>query len=193
MLLGPFVGLVTPLLAAQILWINLLTHGLTGVAIGAEPAAPGLMDRPPRPPEQSVLGDGLWQRVVLLSALLSLATLGLALWAHEQGRPWQTMVFVALTALQLGVALGLRPRQLTTENPLLLAAVGGSLLLAVAGVYLPVLQDLLGTEPLPAPDLAVAVGTGLLGWLGVRATRRRSRGQASPGSGPGHGTRHDTT
>ena len=40
MLLGPFIGLVVPLLAAQILWINLLTHGITGVAIGAEPASP---------------------------------------------------------------------------------------------------------------------------------------------------------
>lgn len=47
MLIGPFVGLGLPLLAAQILWINLLTHGLTGVAIGAEPVEPGLMTRPP--------------------------------------------------------------------------------------------------------------------------------------------------
>ena len=66
MLLGPFLGLVVPLVAAQILWINLLTHGITGVAIGAEPVSPDAMSRPPRPPEQSVLGDGLWQRVVVV-------------------------------------------------------------------------------------------------------------------------------
>ncbi|HEY6932037.1 MAG TPA: HAD-IC family P-type ATPase, partial [Marmoricola sp.] len=62
MLVGPFTGLRVPLLAAQILWLNLLTHGLTGVAIGAEPVDPRAMSSPPRPPEQSVLGSGLWQR-----------------------------------------------------------------------------------------------------------------------------------
>jgi Ca2+-transporting ATPase len=172
MLVGPFTGLVTPLLAAQILWINLLTHGLTGVAMGAEPAAPGVMDRPPRPPEQSVLGDGLWQRVVVMSVVIATATLALGLWAEGSGREWQTMIFVALTALQLGVALGLRPKQLTVENPLLLAAVGGSFLLAVAGVYVPVLQELLGTESLPLGDLLLAAATGLVGWFGVRLRPR---------------------
>jgi Ca2+-transporting ATPase len=171
MLLGPFVGLVVPLIAAQILWINLLTHGLTGVAMGAEPVASDAMRRPPRPPAQSVLGEGLWQRVLVVSSFLSLVTLALGLWAHHDGRAWQTMIFVALTCLQLGVALGLRPVQLTRENPLLPLAVVGSLLLALAGVYVPVLQDLLGTSALPAVDLALAVGAGALGWLAARVTR----------------------
>ena len=113
MLLGPLVGLGVPLLAAQILWINLLTHGVTGVALGAEPVEPGLMERPPRPPDQSVLGDGLWQRVLVVAAILSVTTLGLGYWAHGSGREWQTIIFVALVSTQLGVALGLRPRQVT--------------------------------------------------------------------------------
>jgi Ca2+-transporting ATPase len=170
MLLGPFLGLVVPLVAAQILWINLLTHGITGVAIGAEPVSPDAMSRPPRPPEQSVLGDGLWQRVVAVSGLLSVATLALGLWAHDDGRAWQTMIFLALTCLQLGVAVGIRPLQLTRQNPLLPLAVAGSLLLAVAGVYVPVLQDLLSTTALPAADLALAVAAGGLGWLAARVT-----------------------
>ena len=70
MLLGPFLGLIVPLIAAQILWINLLTHGITGVAIGAEPGSPDAMTRPPRPPAQSVLGDGLWQRVLVSRSFL---------------------------------------------------------------------------------------------------------------------------
>ena len=60
------------------------------------------------------------------------------------------MIFLALTCLQLGVAVGLRPVQLTRQNPLLPLAVAGSFLLALAGVYVPVLQDLLGTTALPA-------------------------------------------
>lgn len=171
MLLGPFLGLAVPLTAAQILWVNLLTHGITGVAIGAEPVSPDAMSRPPRPPAQSVLGDGLWQRVVLVSMLLSVVTLGLGTWAHQEGRVWQTMVFLVLTCLQLGVAVGLRPRPLTMQNPFLPLAVVGSFLLALAGVYFPVLQQLLGTASLPAADLVLAVALGVLGWVAARATR----------------------
>ena len=172
MLLGPFLGLTVPLVAAQILWINLLTHGITGVAIGAEPASPDAMQQPPRPPAQSVLGEGLWRRVLVVSTFLSAATLTLGVWAHDDSRPWQTMIFVALTCLQLGVAVGIRPVQLTRANPLLPLAIVGSFLLAVAGVYVPVLQDLLGTTALGGPDLVLAVGTGAVGWLATRATRR---------------------
>ena len=172
MLLGPFTGLVVPLVAAQILWINLLTHGLTGVALGAEPAAPGLMHRGPRPPEQSVLGDGLWRRVLAISAVLGVASLGLGVWAQDAGKAWQSMVFLALTCLQLGVALGLRPRLFAWQNLFLPLAIAGSLLLALAGIYLPVLQDLLGTVALPAADVALALGTLLLGWLAARVTGR---------------------
>jgi Ca2+-transporting ATPase len=183
MLVGPFVGLgLLPLVAAQILWINLLTHGITGVALGAEPASPRVMTQPPRPPEQSVLGDGLWQRVVLVSAVLGVATLALGVWASGEGRAWQTMIFVALTALQLGVALGLRPRQLTRANPFLLVAVAGSFLLAVAGVYVPLLQELLSTEALPAGDLAVAAGVGVVGWAAARLS-----GRLLGGTGQGRG------
>ena len=168
MLIGPFVGLTVPLLPAQILWINLLTHGFTGVALGAEPTEPGLMDRPPRDPAQSVLGDGLWERVVVLGAVLAMVALGLGVWAQDTGQAWQSMVFVSLTSLQLGVALGLRPRLLTRENPFLPAAVAGSLLLALAGVYVPAVQDMLGTVPLSTTEVAVAAGTGLLGWCALR-------------------------
>ncbi len=187
MLLGPFLGLAVPLIAAQILWINLLTHGITGVAIGAEPVSPDAMNRPPRPAAQSVLGDGLWQRVLMVSMLLSVVTLGLGVWALHNGRGWQTMIFLALICLQLGVAMGLRPVQLTRQNPLLPAAVAGSFLLALAGIYLPVLQDLLGTSALPAADLALAAGTGILGWMAARITRSPTRkAQPSPSTRQDH-------
>ena len=179
MLIGPFTGLLVPLLAAQILWINLLTHGFTGVALGTEPAGRGIMRRAPRPPAQSVLGDGLWQRVVVVSVVISAATLALGLWGQSSGRAWQTMVFLSLTCLQLGVAIGLRPRQLTTRNPLLPAAILGSFMLALAGIYLPALQDLLGTVALPARDAAIASSAVVIGWIASRLTRHR--GDNHPG------------
>ncbi len=86
MLAGPFLGLPLPLLPAQILWVNLLTHGLPGVALGSEPVDPAVMRRPPRPPTESVLGAGLWQRILRVGIVITAVTLGAAVWA-DQHRP----------------------------------------------------------------------------------------------------------
>ncbi|MFI6785934.1 cation-translocating P-type ATPase [Nonomuraea sp. NPDC050383] len=171
MLLGPFAGLALPLLPAQILWINLLTHGLPGVALGGEPSVPGSMAVPPRPPGQSILGAGLWQRLVRIAVVLTAVTLGVAVWGHQTGRPWQSMAFFALGATQLGVALGSRTRPGTLANPMLLLAVAGALVLQLAGLYLPPLQELLGTEPLAPGDLLIVGALSILGYAAVRLDR----------------------
>ena len=159
MLAGPFLGMALPLLPAQILWINLLTHGLTGVALGAEPAAEAVMRRPPRPPAESVLGAGLWKRILRIAVLITAVTLVVALWGHISGREWQTMAFLTLGTMQLTVAIALRARPRTWANPFLLVAVGSAWLLQLSAVYVPPLAELLGTQPLP-----------------LRRPRRRHRG-----------------
>jgi Ca2+-transporting ATPase len=183
MLLGPFAGLALPLLPAQILWINLLTHGLPGVALGGEPALPGSMADPPRPPSQSILGAGLWQRLIRIAVVLTAVTLGVAVWGHHTGRPWQSMAFFALGAAQLGVALGSRTRPGTLANPMLLLAVAGALVLQLAGLYLPPLQELLGTEPLAPGDLLIVTTLSVLGYAAVRLDRilHPSGHEARPG------------
>jgi Ca2+-transporting ATPase len=168
MLVGTFLGLGVPLLPAQILWINLLTHGLTGVAMGAEPVEPGVMRRPPRPPEESVLGDGLWQRVVRMSVVVAVTTLAVARGAMAAGLEWQTIAFVVMVSLQLGLAVGLRSTLLTRANPFLPLAVTGSLVLALLGLYVPMLRDLLGTVALPPGQAVLAVAIGAVGWLAIR-------------------------
>ncbi|MEV3983940.1 cation-transporting P-type ATPase [Nonomuraea sp. NPDC049758] len=171
MVLGPFLGLPLPLLPAQILWINLLTHGLPGVALGGEPTVPGTMSQPPRPPGQSIMGAGLWQRVVRIAVVLTAVTLGVAVWGSMTGRPWQSMAFFALGATQLGVALGTRTRPGTLANPMLLLAVGGAFVLQLAGIYLPPLRELLGTRPLSPGDLLVVVALSTLGYAAARLDR----------------------
>jgi P-type Ca2+ transporter type 2C len=172
MLMGPFLGMPLPLLPAQILWINLLTHGLTGVALGAEPADKGVMRRPPRPPAESVLGAGLWKRILRIAVLITAVTLAVAIWGLMTGREWQTMAFLTLGTMQLSVAVALRGRPGTKENPLLLFAVGAAWLLQLAAVYIPPLARLLGTQPLPLLDLAVVAGLSLLGYAGIRLDRK---------------------
>src|SRR6516162_321601 len=190
MLAGPLVGLALPLLPAQILWVNLLTHGLPGVALGSEPADPAAMDRPPRPPAESVLGAGLWQRIVRVGVVIAAVTLGVAMWGHATGRPWQSMAFFALGTTQLAVALGSRARPGTLANPSLLWAVAGALGLQFAGLYLPFLNDLLKTEPLTGLDLLVVFALSTLGYAAIRLDRvihpdgrwrpRRRRGPDAP-------------
>jgi P-type Ca2+ transporter type 2C len=183
MLVGPFVGLPLPLLPAQILWVNLMTHGLAGVALGAEPAEPDVMRRPPRPPAESVLGAGLWQRIVRIGMVIAAITLGVGLWGHAAGRPWQSMVFLVLGVTQLGVALGVRARAGTAANPFLLVAVAVAFALQVAGLYLPPLRDLLGTQPLRLTDLAIACAPAVLGYLAVRLDHRLGRAHTRPAEG----------
>jgi Ca2+-transporting ATPase len=171
MLAGPLAGLALPLLPAQILWINLLTHGLPGVALGGEPAVPGAMHRPPRPPAESVLGARLWQRILRVGIALAAVTLGVAVWGHGTGRPWQSMAFFALGTTQLAVALASRARPRSWASPILLVAVGSALLCQFAGLYLPPLQHLLGTQPLSPLDLAVVFALSTIGYAALRLDR----------------------
>ncbi|WP_434599993.1 cation-translocating P-type ATPase [Streptomyces sp. A5-4] len=181
MLAGPLFGLALPLRAGQILWINLLTHGLTGVAMGAEPVSPGAMRQPPRPPQQHILGDGLWQRVLRLALLVTAASLAASLWVRHTGGPWQTVLFLALLAAQLGVSLGLRERLFTRRNLYLPGAVAIAAGLGAAALYVPFLANLLETSRPAGAHLALAAAAGLVGFAAARAEalwgRSRSKGR----------------
>lgn len=176
MLVGPLVGLPLPLRVGQILWINLLTHGLTGVAMGAEPASPAAMHRPPRPPGQHILGAGAWQRLLVLAAVVTVASLTAGVVARVWGLPWQSVLFLSLLGGQLGVVMGLRTRLLTRQNLFLPLAVVASALLAVAALYVPLLQSVLETEPLVWSGAALATAALMSGYLAARLTRNAFRG-----------------
>ncbi|MBO4208768.1 cation-translocating P-type ATPase [Micromonospora echinofusca] len=179
MLLGPLFGLPVPLLPAQILWVNLLTHGLPGVALGAEPAEEGTLRRPPRSPQESVLGAGLARDILLTGGLIAAVVLAAGVVAARFDRPWQSMVFVVLGLAQLGVALAVRaprPAGATGGNRALLAAVALSAALQLAGVLLPPLRHLLGTEALTAAELLGCALVSVLPGLVLVLTRRFRRG-----------------
>ncbi len=187
MFLGPFVGLSLPLLPVHILWINLVTDGLPGLALGVEPAERDVMHRPPRPPTQSIFAHGLWQHVLLVGLLMGVIPLGLGIWGSATGRPWQTMVFTSLALLQLGHALAVRSEteslrsQKLTTNLALLGAVAGTLLLQLIVVYWSPLQNLLRTDPLSLLELGVVLISSTLVFWAVeleKAVRRRARPKA---------------
>jgi Ca2+-transporting ATPase len=68
-------AVVLPLLATQILWINLVTDGAPALALGIDPAESGLMDRPPRPREEAVTTRRIWVGIVLVGAITAAGTL----------------------------------------------------------------------------------------------------------------------
>jgi P-type Ca2+ transporter type 2C len=175
MLLGPAVGLAVPLVPAQILWINMLTHGLPGVAMGAEPADSGLMQEQPRSPQQFVLGGGLWRRIAWTGVVVALVTLAVGWQASEAGRPWQTMVFLVLGLAQLGIAVALRRRRPAGSGRRLRfldLAVASAVALQVAAVLVPPLQQLLGTETLSLADWLLVGVIAVIPGMAVGAYRR---------------------
>jgi P-type Ca2+ transporter type 2C len=147
--------------------------------LGSEPADPGAMRRPPRPPAESVLGAGLWQRIARVGVVIAGVTLAVALWGHATGRPWQSMAFLALGTTQLAVAAGSPVRPGTLANPALPVAIAAALALQVAGLYLPFLRDLLHTQPLPAIDLLIVCALSTLGYAAVRLDRVVHRDKAA--------------
>ncbi|WP_078913264.1 MULTISPECIES: cation-translocating P-type ATPase [unclassified Streptomyces] len=171
MLAGPLLGLALPLRAGQILWINLLTHGLTGVAMGAEPAAPEAMRRPPRPPGQHILAAGVWQRLLILAVAVTAFSLIAGIGARGMGLPWQSVLFLSLLGAQLGVALGLRARLFTSQNLFLPASVAASALLAMAALHVPVLQSLLDTQPVGWAGAGLATAAALAAFVTARLLR----------------------
>ncbi len=162
--LAPFLGLPIPLLPIHILWINLVTDGLPGLALGQERAERDLMRRPPRPPAEGIFAHGMWQHMLWVGLLMGGVCLAVQAWAMASGSPaWQTMVFTVLTLSQLGHALAVRSERESlwalglASNPGLLGAVLLTLALQFALIYLPPLQAVFHTTALSAAELLLCL------------------------------------
>ncbi len=164
MLLAPFLGMPLPLLPLQILWINLVTDGLPGLAMTVEPSERDVMRRPPYPPRMHIFARGLGHDIIWVGLLMGFASLALGFWAWYAGHmTWQTMVFTTLTLSQMGNALALRSERDSLfsigllSNKALLAAVLLTLVLQLAVVYVPFLQGIFHTVALPLEDLLISL------------------------------------
>jgi len=174
MFLAPFLGLPIPLLPIHILWINLVTDGLPGLALTAEQGEKNLMNRPPRPPQESVFARGMWQHILWVGLLIGGLSIAGQAWAVERGSDnWQTVVFTVLTFSQLAHVLVIRSEQQSLftlglwSNRPLVGAVLLTVLLQVAVIYLPPLQGLFNTAPLTPAEFAMCLALPLFVLLGV--------------------------
>ncbi len=180
--LAPFLGLPVPLLPIHILWINLATDGLPGVALAVEPEERGVMGRPPRPPSESVLAHGLWQHVVWVGLLMSGVTLLTQAWAYRTGfAHWQSMTFTVLALSQLGHVLAIRLERRSVlgrdffANLPLLGAVLLTVGLQLATLYVPALNPIFKTEALSAGELGLCLGLSTVVFFAVEAEKWLAR------------------
>ena len=158
-------GVVLPLLATQLLWINLVTDGAPALALGLDPADPGLMDQPPRSKGEGVITRRMWAGILLVGTAMAAGTL-FVLDASLPGgfvegtgdlRYAQTMAFTTLMMFQLVNVFNARSEETSAfhglfANRWLWAGVGLSLLLHVAVIYTPFLQQAFSTTSLTARD-----------------------------------------
>jgi Ca2+-transporting ATPase len=172
-------AVVLPLLATQILWINLVTDGPPALALGVDPADSGLMDQPPRPIHERVVTPQMWRGIVLVGVVMAAGTL-FVLDASLPGgfiagvgslRYAQTMAFTTLMLFQIFNVINARSDERSAfaqlfVNAWLWAAIAGSIVLQILVVHIPLLQRAFGTTDLNGTDwlFCAAVASSVL-WL----------------------------
>jgi Ca2+-transporting ATPase len=162
--LAPFFGLPIPLLPIHILWINLVTDGLPGLALAAEPSEKGVMSRPPRHPQESIFADGLGTHIIWVGLLMGFVSLFTQAWSIKTSHAhWQTMVFTVLCLSQMGHVLAIRSdreslfMQGLLSNKPLVGAFLVTLALQMATIYVPALNPIFKTEPLTFNELMLTL------------------------------------
>ena len=172
-------GVALPLLATQILWINLVTDGPPALALGLDPADRSVMDLPPRPQGSGVITRRMWGGIAFVGLIMAAGTLFVLDYALPGGLvegsgdlPYaRTMAFTTLMLFQLFNVLNARSDEQSAfqgllTNPWLWGAVLLSLVLQLVVVYAPPLQPAFGTVALNFGDwlLCAAVASSVL-WL----------------------------
>lgn len=252
MFLALIIGMKIPLLAIQILWINLVTDGLPAIALGFEPGEPGVMERKPRPKGESIFANGVGRHIIVIGTLIAAVTLGgyvygytsqgmdpfsntlaletmdadqlgdivgmdvvpedwdeisteerveLLVGDHEGGiafeestsegllgiaeRVPRTIAFTVLAFTQMFEVMGIHAgdrasffRKGFGGNRLLLGAVVSTLLLQLAVVYVPFLQEAFKTAPLSLEYMLLAVVLGFLILIAVEIEKLINRHEA---------------
>jgi potassium/sodium efflux P-type ATPase len=185
--------LVLPLLATQILWINLLTDSAPALAVGVDPPQAHVMRQPPRGPGERIITAGMWANILLVGTVMAVA----ALLALDAGLPGglipggrdtahaRTMAFTSLVFCQLFNVFNTRSSTVSAfvqpfSNRWLWGAVALSVGLQIVVIYLPVLQRAFDTAPLSAGEWLITLGTAsLVLWIEEARKWIRRHGAAS--------------
>jgi Ca2+-transporting ATPase len=162
--LAPFFGLPIPLLAIHILWINLVTDGLPGLALASEHSEHNSMKRPPRNPKETIFANGMASHILWVGFLMAIITIAMQAWAiHYNNSHWQTIAFTVLCLSQIGHVMAIRSEResvfkigLFTNKPMIIAlltTIGLQLMI----IYVPFFNDVFKTKPLTLYELGITI------------------------------------
>ena len=175
-------GLTLPMTPVQILWINMVTTVTLGLALAFEPPEPGTMQRPPRNPREPMLSAYLLWRVAFVSLLFVAGAFGIFFYALESGHSLQTartMVVNTIVVLEIFYLFSVRyvhGPSLTWQGvigtPAVLIAVALVVCLQLAFTYLPAMQTIFATAPVPFTDALLVVGVGVAMLILVEIEKR---------------------
>lgn len=162
--LAPFLGLPIPLMAIHILWINLVTDGLPGLALASEPAESTIMKRPPRDPGRNIFRGSLAIHILWVGLLMGIVTLAIQAWAIQNNNPnGQTMAFSVLCFSQLGHVMAIRSSRqsifeigILSNKPMVLALIS-TMSLQLLIIYVPFLNPVFKTNPLSFKELCITL------------------------------------
>ncbi len=167
--LGLVLGLKSPLLAIQLLWINLVTDSLPAIALGLEKPETDIMNKKPRDSKKGIFADGLWQRIITEGTMLGILTLvafsvGNYLYDIEVGR---TMAFVSLGLLELVHSFNIKSEESIFkvglfENKYLLGAFILGALLQIVVVVIPSVAEVFKLVPLTQVQWMYTFGISIL-------------------------------
>ncbi len=163
-------GLALPLLATQILWINLVTDGGPALALGLDPIGAEVMAHPPRPRGERVITGSMWRGIIFVGAVMAMGTLvildaslpGGFIEGARDMRYAQTMAFTTLMLFQMFNLFNARSDWQSAfiglfRNHWLWLAIALSLALQAAAIYLPPMQRAFSTTPLNGRDWSLCL------------------------------------
>lgn len=162
--LAPFFGLPIPLLAIHILWVNLVTDGLPGLALAAEPSEPNIMERPPINSKQNIFAGGMAIHILWVGLLIGILTICMQTWAIKNGNEhWQTMAFSVLCFSQLSHVIAIRSAHESIfkigffSNKTMIGALIITFCLQMMIIYSPFFNEIFKTHPLTLNELLITI------------------------------------
>jgi Ca2+-transporting ATPase len=185
---APLVGFPVPLLPIQLLWINLVTDGLPGLALSVEPEEGDVMRRPARHPKEGIFAHGLGLHALWVGLLMAAIVLFVQAWALKTGTShWQTMVFSVLCFTQLGHVLAIRSERESLfkmglfSNRYLVAAVLLTFALQLATIYTPFLHPIFKTETLTLQEMMLTLALSAIVFFAVEMEKMFKRRLSNKG------------
>ena len=164
MFLTSLLGMPLPLLPVQILWVNLVTDGLPAMALGIDPNEKNSMKRPPRKPNEGVFSRGLSRKIILRGVQIgatTVAVFGAVYYITGDLVKARTMSLTTLVMCQMFHVLDCRSEYCNAleagifRNRFLIGAMMISIMMHIAVIYVPFLQDIFSTVPLAMEDWGI--------------------------------------